>query len=83
MGRHSGLTDLTERYLETLIPVMGHRVRLLKLLADLHEKKNAQPSRSGPVPGTGDTIEKNVGCTHVNSLDVSRGNPRCVYSMLG
>ena len=67
------LLCLTERCLETLIPVIGHRVKLLKLLADLRENKNAQPSCSGPVPETGDTIEKSVG-THGNSLDVSRGN---------
>ena len=82
------LLCLTERCLETLIPVMGHRVKLLKLLADLRENKNAQPSCSGPVPETGDTTEKNVG-TPSNSLDASRGNdpqansqPRCVYFML-
>ena len=83
------LPCLTERCLETLIPVMGPRVKLLKLLADLCENKNAQPSCRGPVPKTGDTIEINVG-THGNSLDVSRDNdpqansqPMCVYFMLG
>lgn len=82
------LLCLTERCFEKLIPVMGHRAKLLKLLADLHEKKNAQPSCCGPVPETDDTIEKNVG-TAGKSLDVSRGSdpqansqPRCVYFML-
>lgn len=82
------LLCLTERCFEKLIPVIGHHLKLLKLLADPHEKKNAQPSCSGPVPETDDTIEKNVG-TAVKSLDVSRGSdpqansqPRCVYFML-
>ncbi|XP_068738857.1 uncharacterized protein [Montipora capricornis] len=67
------LLCLTERCLETLIPVMGHRVKFLKLLANLRDKKRTQPSCSGHVPETGDTLETND-CEPANSLEVSRGN---------
>ena len=67
---------------------MGHRVKFLKLLADLRDKKKTQPSCSGHVPETGDTLETND-CEPANSLEVSRGNdpqanslPRCVIREL-
>ncbi|XP_068712961.1 uncharacterized protein [Montipora foliosa] len=69
----AALLCLTERCLETLIPVMGHRVKFLKLLADLRDKKKTQPSCSGHVPETGDTLETKD-CEPANALEVSRGN---------